>query len=140
VSSEPTTNVMREVNDDAGDHRLTLNYVEVRPWRDKEGKAYNFHSLVWESRKGAQWTSAAVITAATFQEGSRRRRWVSDIHAFDAANGRAIIRVGEEGEPDAAGAVWVEYSWREWDMSRNADLRVIQLCEGPFEPYLVAGA
>ena len=142
MPSEPTIRVWRDVSEDAGDHRLLLNYVEVRPWhhKDKKGKAYDFHSLVWESKEGTGWRRAVEITACEFQMGSERRRWVSDIHIFDSGSGGAVLRVAEEAEPDAAGIVRVEYSWREWDISRNRELRFIRVCEGPFEAYLVAGA
>ena len=67
--------------------------------------------------------------------GFPQRRWVSRVQSFDPATGYGIIQIGEEGPPDAAGAMHVTYSWREWDVANNQEVRMIRICQDPFEPF-----
>jgi hypothetical protein len=135
-SMQPAPNIMTfgEVTDAAGSNRLGLRLVErPLPRSEADGKAYDFHSLVWEVREGDAWSERLVITQADFQRGAGRRRWVSDLHSLDPASGLAVLQVGEEQPPDARGAVRAEYSWREWDLAHNREVRVLRVCQSSFE-------
>jgi hypothetical protein len=106
-----------------GHDRLTLQYDEG-----------HFRALIWSSEHGREWRCRAVITQADFQRGATQRRWVADLHGFDRTTGRAIIKVGEMDKP-CRGFNWCTYSWREWDLLANSELRVLRVCEDPFEEW-----
>lgn len=88
---------------------------------------YDFHSLVWDSKDDAMWKRKATITRADFEEG-RQYGWISDLHSMDSRYGSAIIRVAE-------GDARVSYSWRQWDLLSNKEIRTIRVCECPFESF-----
>ncbi|MEM8947648.1 MAG: hypothetical protein AAGD11_20930 [Planctomycetota bacterium] len=126
--------VFSEVVDDIG-NRLSLRFVEVpraKRWEipgvtvpDYTG--YDFHSLVWDAKHGSAWQRKATITQAEFEQNGTQR-WVSDLHSLDARYGSAVIKVAE-GE-------WrVTYSWRQWDVLSNKEIRLIRVCECPFESF-----
>lgn len=127
--------VFGTVTDETGNDRLVLWFVEVELPIKSEGKAYGFHALDWESKDGAKWAQHLVISRADFQANFEQRRWVSKVQSFDAGVGRAVLQAAEEGPPDAAGTIRVTYSWREWDISNNREVRVIRVCKNPFELY-----
>jgi hypothetical protein len=131
----PNITTFGEVTDAAGNNRLVLRFIERPLPKPEPGrKAYDFHSLVWEVRTGDAWAERVVITREDFERGARRR-WVSALHNLDPAAGTAIIKVGEEQTPDARGVVHVEYSWREWDLAGNRQVRVFRVCASPHEPF-----
>src|SRR3954468_17719028 len=103
-----------------GHDRLTLQYHE----------GY-FRALVWSSEQGVDWLCRVVITETDFQRGSDKERSVHDLHSFDPAAGYAIIKVGEMEVPaNKAGPRGFRrclYSWREWDLSSNCELRVLRV-------------
>jgi hypothetical protein len=80
-----------------------------------------------------------VITQTDFQRGTDRERWVHDLHSFDPTTGHAIIKVGEMEVPSnkagPGGLRRCVYSWREWDLRANSELRILRLCQEPFEEY-----
>src|SRR5215510_11378225 len=111
-----------------GNHRLTLQYDD----------GY-FRALIWSSGHDTDWRCRAVITQTDFQGNNDRERWVQELHSFDPATGRAIIRVGEmevpADKPGPDGFRRCIYSWREWDLLANREVRVLRVCESPFEEY-----
>ncbi len=98
-----------------------------------------FRALIWSSEHGREWSCRAVITQTDFQRGNERERWVNELHSFDPVNGTAIIKVGEMEVPEDKGGTGgfrrCTYSWREWDLLSNCELRVLRVCEDPFEEY-----
>jgi hypothetical protein len=131
----PNITTFSDVTDPPGDNRLVLRIVErPLPKPQPDRKAYDFHSLVWEVRAGDTWAERVVIPREEFGRGVLRR-WVSSLHSFDPAAGIAILKVGEEQPPDARGAVHVEYTWREWDLVGNRQVRLIRVCAEPFEQF-----
>ena len=136
MTHEDNINVLGTVTDRGGEHRLVLNYVEVQlPNPKPRNKGLDFHSLVWEVKDGTEWKSKIVVSQADFQQSADHRRWISRVHSLRADEGHAIFQVGEEGTPDVTGAVHMTYSWREWDLINNSEVRTIQICESPFEVY-----
>lgn len=120
------------VFDETGNHRLRLRFSDVSiPDVDRKWRAFDFHSLLWESKSDSKWEPRATITRSDFQTGSDLRRWISEVHSFSSDTGRAIIKVGEEGLPDPSGRIHVAYSWREWDLLANKEVRMIEVCESP---------
>ena len=126
--------VIREIIGERGD-QLTLRFVEI-PGRQRfklpglrmpDDKGYNFHSLVWDVHAGSKWQRKATITRPDFERDGTRR-FVIDLQSFDARYGSAIIKVGE-------GDWRVTYSWREWDLWSNKEIRTIKVCESPFDPF-----
>lgn len=59
---------------------------------------------------------------------------MNELHQFDPNSGFAIIKVGEYKPTGSPGAFRVEYSWREWNIAKNRQVRLLRLC-GPFEPF-----
>jgi ribosomal protein S18 acetylase RimI-like enzyme len=102
-----------------GNDRLTLQY-------DKG----NFRALVWSSEQQGNWECRAIITQADFQRTGQRSRWISGLHSFDPANGRAVIKVGEE-VPIGRDCKWAAYSWREWELVGNCEVRWLGIGETP---------
>jgi hypothetical protein len=135
VAPNQKIEVFETVSDETGNHRLVLRFVKVELPIKGGGKAYDFYSLDWETKDGAKWAQKVVISRADFQKGCQRRRWVSKVQSFDPGIGRVILQVGEEGLPDAAGVMYVTYSWREWDVPNNQEVRVIRVCKDPSEPF-----
>ncbi len=135
VAPNQNVKVFGQITDETGNHQLVLRFVEVDRPAQSEGKAYNFYSLAWEAKDGAKWSEKVIISRADFQKGSQRRRWVAKVRSFDPGTGCAILQIGEEEPRDAAGATHVTYSWREWDVANNQEVRVIRVCQDPFEPF-----
>jgi len=134
MSAHDGFEVIREIMDDSENH-LTLRFVEIpQPKRINipgirmpDEKFYDFHSLVWDIRCGSVWQRKATITQDDL-EVDGTRLWVSDLHSLDARNGTAIVKVAE-------GDWHVTYSWREWDLCRNKELRMIKVCDCPLGPF-----
>jgi len=95
----------------------------------------DFHSLVWEREVSDRWHVHLVITREAFGTGSAQRRWVSDVHSLDPERGTAILKVAEESEPVGLllPAVKVQYSWCEWDLIHNVEMKRLQPCVTPFD-------
>jgi len=72
-----------------------------------------------------------VITRQDFQRGSDRRRWIAGIHSFDPVSGHAIIKVAEGNVAFGESDVTYMYSWREWDLLRNQEVRRLRACDAP---------
>ena len=96
---------------------------------------YDFDHLSWEHLGGASWTSVLTISREAFQSGFERGRWLSDIYSFDSISGHAILLVAETSQPLSHASSRVIYSWRRWDLRANAELALLQVCDGPFQPY-----
>lgn len=120
----------------AGEQRLSLFYTPHYDVAD----AYDFHSLVWEYRKNGDWMQHKLITAAEFESGAVRRRWVNGLHSLDPVHGHAIIRVAEADRPQPAPQLRLYYSWRRWDLLNNRELEKLQLCARPDSEYEDGGA
>jgi hypothetical protein len=123
------------ITDEAGNNQLVLQFVQRDFPMKGEGRAYDFHSLDWEIKDGAKWVRKVAISRDDFQKGCQRRRWVSKLQSFEPTTGRAILRIGEDGLLDAAGDTHVTYTWREWDVLKNQEVRVIRVCQDPFESF-----
>lgn len=98
-----------------------------------------FRALVWSSEQGREWVCRAIITQSDFQHGCDKRRWVNALHSFEPATGHAIIKVGEDdvrfGEGVHNEVVRCIYSWREWDLLNNREVRLLRVCYDPHEHY-----
>ena len=131
--SRPTNPFSQEVTDKSGTNRLILNYVSAgRP--DGDTEFFAFHSLAWRTKAGTNWSDRAVITKTDFEAGSLRWRSVTDIYSVDPSTGTAVIKVAEMSPPRTNGSTTVVYSWREWSMTSNAEVRVLRVCKEPSEP------
>lgn len=98
-------------------------------------RSFDFDSLVWQTNGEGSWHDYIVISEAAFQGASPRTRWVSQIHSLDAAKGTAIIKVAEGDVPAGSPSIRYTYSWREWSLLTNCEVRVIRVCADPFEEY-----
>lgn len=132
--------VQEEVTDSTGSNRLARVDRDDSSLMDflKSRRSFDFDSLVWRTNAAGAWYDHIVISAAAFQAGSSRRRWVSEIHSLDATKGTAIIKVGEETPPRAIGGgirIDVVYSWREWSLLTNGEVQVFSVCSDPFEKF-----
>jgi len=116
-----------EITDASGKHRLVLQYSNG-----------DFHSLAWHSKTGHVWTGRVVITRQDFQRGCDRRRWIAGIHSIEPVSGHAIIKVAQGNVDFGEGDVTYIYSWREWDLLHNREVRRLRACDDPFEKYETA--
>lgn len=124
-----------EVRDSTGRDRLLKRDLVTYSIANPDERSYDFHSLVWQMKDGAIWKDKTVLTQADFQKGTSHRRWVSALHSFDTAKGRAILKVAEGDAPENSPRVTYQYSWREWDIATNKEVRVVRVCADPFEPF-----
>lgn len=127
--------VFDEVTDVSGHHRLLLRFIEIVRPRPVGERGFDFHSLVWESRDDSKWKCKIRIRKSDFQRDTQQVRWIREIHCFDPDSGSATIKVAEERPPYSAGTIRVHYSWREWDLVRNKQIRIVQECESPFDKF-----
>lgn len=123
------------VTDSSGTNQLALMAREVSSAAGDNAarRTLDFGSLVWRTNSGGEWRDHITITATAFQSGSPHRRWVSQLHTIDATKGTAIIKVAEGDVPDGALPVNYIYSWREWNLQNNKEVRLIRTCANPFE-------
>jgi hypothetical protein len=136
--SPPANPFSREVTDRSGTNRLALVYVSLGPGVTPQEEVFDFHSLVWRTKLGTNWSDRVVITKTDFEAGSLHRRWVSDIYSLDPRTGIAVIKVAENSPPQTNGttiSTTCGYSWREWSLISNAEVRVLRVCKEPFEPF-----
>lgn len=126
-----------EVTDSAGSNRLAR--VDRKVWSVMDalqsGQSFDFDSLVWRTNAGGAWHDRIVISRAAFQARSPRRRWVSQVHSLDAMKGTAIIKVAEGDVPEGSPSIRFIYSWREWSLLTNGEVRLIRVCADPFEKF-----
>jgi len=133
--SKPIT--QQEVTDSTGSNRLARIDRERSSVIDslQSRRSFDFDSLVWRTNAGGSWHDRIVISQTAFQAGSPRRRWVSQIHSLDATKGTAIIKVAEGDVPEGSPSIRFIYSWREWSLLTNGEVRLIRTCADPFEKY-----
>ena len=126
-----------EVTDSTGSNRLARIDRERSSLMDllQSRRSFDFDSLVWRTNAGGSWHDHIVVSEAAFQAGSPRTRWISQIHSLDAAQGTAIIKVAEGDVPAGSPSVRYIYSWREWSLLTNGEVRTIRVCSDPFEKY-----
>ncbi|SRR5258708_33300800 len=126
-----------EVTDSTGSNRLARNDRKIGSVADalQSRRSFDFDSLVWRTNAEGAWHDRIVISQADFQNGSPRRRWVSQIHSLDATKGTAIIKVAEGDVPEGSPSIRYLYSWREWSLLTNREVRFIRTCADPFEKY-----
>src|SRR2546430_3401083 len=126
-----------EVTDLTGRNRLARIDRERSSLIDllQGGRSFDFDSLVWRTNAGGSWHDHVVISQAAFQGASPRTRWVSQIHSLDPVRGTAIIKVGEGDVPAGSSSIRYIYSWREWSLLTNSEVRLIRTCADPFEKY-----
>ena len=132
--SSPRNPFSQEITDRSGTHRLALLYVPAAPGPEPGSETFAFESLIWRSKAGTNWTHRAVITKAEFEAGSSTQRWISEIHSLDPNSGNAVIKVAEVS-PFTNGASICVYSWREWNLLTNHEVRLLRVCKEPFEPF-----
>lgn len=104
-------------------------------FRNPDRISHDSHSLVWQREQDGAWRDHVTITQDDFQRGSPHRRWVSDIHSFDPETAIAIVKIAEGNAPEGSPVVSYVYSWREWDVKNNREVKTIRQCMEPFEKY-----
>jgi hypothetical protein len=115
---------------ESGNERLCLFVVAAESMHG----GVDFHSLVWETQTDAIWRAKTAISDREFQGTHNHRRWISELHSFDAERGDAIIKVGEADRPQPANSYQVLYSWRLWSVTANVEVARLQDCEAN-DPY-----
>ncbi len=127
----------KEVADATGNDRLLLVDERTQSVDDYfNGRtAFDFDSLKWQTKTGGTWSDRLVISRSVFQGKSPRTRWVSDIQSINPTAGTAIIKVAEGDVPANSPSITYVYSWREWDLLSNSEVRTIRTCKDPFERY-----
>ncbi len=129
--------VQQEIVDSTGSNRLALidrERLSILGWL-QSSRSFDFDSLVWRRNAGDSWYDYIVISQSAFQAGSPRRRWVSQIESLDGTKGTAIIKVAEGDVPEGSPSIQYVYSWREWGLKTNSEVRRVRTCADPFEKY-----
>jgi len=130
--------IQREITDSSGSNKLILVDRECQSiwgWA-RHRRLYDFDSLVWRSSTAGKWHDRIAISQAAFQRDCPRRRWVSELYSFNPTNGAAVIKVAEGDKPEGAAAtIHYVYSWREWNLPSNVQVRVLKVCSDPFQKY-----
>lgn len=124
--------MQREVMDSVGSNKLTL-YALVE--RSRNEADYRFDSLAWRWKYGTNWLYRSLITQEQFQRGYPWERSVVDIYSINATNGTTIIKVFEDSTTTTNGVTNNGYTWREWNLISNREVRVLRVCTKPFEKY-----
>jgi hypothetical protein len=128
----------QEITDSTGSNRLALIDLRTTSLRDLLAgqQSYDFDSLVWRTKAGLFWHDRIVISQSAFQGAGPRLRWVTEVDSLDAAKGTSIIKVAEGDAPEGSpNGVRYIYSWREWSLLTNGEVRVLRVCASPFEKY-----
>ena len=115
--------------------RLIRNAWETTSYSRPEDKSYKSHSLVWQRLESGRWADHVTITQNDFQRDNPQRRWVSSIHSFDPDSGTATLKIAEGNAPENSARVSYAYSWREWDIRNNREIKLLRICKDPFEPF-----
>ena len=130
-----TVQTVETVSAANGTDRLIRKDWETVSYSRPNEKSYDSHSLVWQRFERDLWIDHITITQDEFQRGNPRRRWISSIHSFDPVSAIATLKIAEGNAPENSGAVSYTYSWREWDIGKNCEVKYLRLCKDPFEPY-----
>ena len=64
----------REITDKSGTNRLALIYLSSGPGPVSNSESFDFHSLVWRTKAGTNWSDRVVITKTDFEQGHPRQR------------------------------------------------------------------
>ncbi|MGI8481198.1 MAG: hypothetical protein ACR2MF_03920 [Chthoniobacterales bacterium] len=124
----------QEVIAGQGTERLLLNYDRTRQALFSS-ENYEFRCLAWQTKASSNWSDKLVISKAAFQGTYPKERWVTGIDSFNPAKGVAIIRVAEADAPVNSKTINYIYSWREWNLLTNGEVRLLRICKTPFEKY-----
>ena len=126
-----------EVSDSAGTNRLLLVKVVTQSANEylSNSASYDFDSLKWQTKVGRGWRDHVVIRCSDFQGTSSRTRWVSAIQSIDPTKGTAVIKVAEGDVPAGSPTIHYAYSWREWNLVSNNEVRTIRICKDSSEKY-----
>ena len=112
----------------SGNDRLNLYYIAVT-----NTGGFDFHSVVWESRNRELWNKQVEITREQFQGTHKRRRWVSELGSLSPGQASALIKVAEGDREEGVHSIQIGYSWRQWDLRKNAEIEKLRDCD-PFDP------
>ena len=135
--------VLKHVTTDpAGLNRVAISERHVASYDDVIHGRHSclFESLVWQTNAGGRWVNRVVIPQTAFQkgfqDGSPQGRWVTEIHSFNPEKGTAIIKVGEiEILTDSPRRIRSNFSWREWSLLTNGEVRLVRSCTNRNEKY-----
>lgn len=122
------------VLDDSGNHKLVVERIRSQS-PGGQGYGIDWTALVWMVKQGGEWTEKRRITQDDFQSGSNRRRWIVEVDRFDPDAGTAIVKIAEGDAPFDAERVRYNYSWREWNLLTNGEIRVIRVCKDTLEKF-----
>ena len=118
-----------------GKERLIRKDWETVSFSNSEEMSYDSHSLVWQRLNGDNWADYVTIAQDDFQRGCPNRRWIDSIDSFDPKTGIAVLKIAEGTVPENSGFISYIYSWREWDLKANKEVKTIRVCSDPFEPF-----
>ena len=46
-----------------------------------------------------------------------------------------MLKIAEGNAPENSVTISYIYSWREWDLTVNQEVKTIRVCSDPFEPF-----
>ena len=117
-----------------GDDEVLLRN-QVVAIEDGEEVGFDFHSVVWVKLISGKEVEHLVLNRKDFITNPNMELWVADIGKFDSVTGNIIARFGQEKPGEGDYTKTVEYSWREWNLNQNKEVRFLYVCEDIFDKY-----
>jgi hypothetical protein len=127
----------QKIVDATGTNSLAVMIIRTRPISYVIGgeESYRFDSLAWQTKDPYKWTDYSVIPLKVFRFRNSHLRAVEEIHSFDPTNGTAIIKVVEGNAPPGGFDTGYAFSWREWNLLTNGEVRFIRACTNRLEKF-----
>ena len=113
-----------------GRDRLLLTWHAAQ-----QARSYDSPELKWETNGPSGWQTKLTITSEDFRNPTGPERWVAELRSFDPRKGRATLKVAEAERSTNWQVTTYAYSWREWDLLTNGQVRIIRACKYPSEDY-----
>ncbi len=126
-----TVQTIAVVESATGTDRLVLKGLENAGYYKRDET--NPPRIVWQRDDDGLWVDYVTITDDDFPRGL----WIARIHSFDPITGIAVLRIQEVNvlETSDNNEREITYSWREWDLRTNKEVRFIRVSDDPTEPF-----
>ena len=122
----------KTIYDENKNNRLNL-IIRVHWWADSSGvvhKGKDNYALEWENKINGKWRLLRIITKQEIYNELKYEGWFSDIDSLKPESGSAILKIAEYGQQDGDLRV-INYSYREWDLINNKEVKYIRQCNYP---------
>lgn len=129
--------ISKIVYDETQCNRLKL-ISRIHWWADDTGqicKDSNPYSLKWERKTEGTWKPYIYLPKNQFTKLFKYGGFFTDIESIDPQRNIATIKIAEWDAPKG-GARSVDYSWREWDIRNNKEVKLTREIKYP-KPFIL---